>query len=152
MSRIDIDRIEAQRGSSYPDPHDKPCRERIRKRLGDAGGLSDFGVNLLELSPGGWSSQRHWHSDEDEFVWIVRGEAVLVSDAGETILRAGDCAAFPKGHADGHHLVNRSSAPVICLEVGSRSSSDRCTYPDIDMYVESADETYRHRDGTPWDT
>lgn len=152
MPRLDPDAIERHTGSSYPAPHDAPCAARVRQRLGDAGGLTDFGVNLLELPPGSWSSQRHWHSGEDEFVWIVRGEVVLVTDAGESVLRAGDCAAFPKGARDGHHLVNRSAQPALCLEVGSRGRHDVCTYPDIDMYVESTDDIYRHRDGTPWES
>jgi uncharacterized cupin superfamily protein len=150
MPKLDIETIATRTGSSYPPPHDAPCAKRTRKALGDACGLRDFGVNLLHLPSGVWSSQRHWHSDEDEFVWIVSGEVTLVSDDGETVLRAGECAAFPKGAADGHHLINRSDVPAVCLEMGSRSAVDVCTYPDSDMYVDARDDVYRHRDGSAY--
>lgn len=150
MARIDTQAVTGKRGSSYPPPHDKDCAARIRQRLGEAGGLRDFGVNLLHLPPGTASSQRHWHSEEDEFVWIVSGEVTLVDNAGESILHAGDCAAFPKGEANGHRLVNKSAATAVCLEIGSRSTTDVCTYPDIDMFIDSRDDTYRHRDGSAY--
>ena len=124
MPRIDIAKAEQKRGSGYPAPFDKPCAQRLRRRLGDAGGLSDFGVNMLTLPPGAWSSQRHWHSKEDEFVYVLSGEVVLVDDNGEQVLRAGDCAAFPKGDKNGHHLINKSKADAVCLEVGTRSTDD----------------------------
>ncbi|MGH8191927.1 MAG: cupin domain-containing protein, partial [Rhodanobacteraceae bacterium] len=108
MSRIDIDALPRRTGSSYPAPFDQPCLSRVRRQLGDACGLTDFGVNLLELQPGAWSSQRHWHSAEDEFVWVLKGEVTLIDDQGELVMRAGDCAAFAKGDANGHHLVNRT--------------------------------------------
>jgi uncharacterized cupin superfamily protein len=122
----------------------------MRKRLGDAGGLTQFGVNLLHLSPGAWSSQRHWHSAEDEFVYLISGEVTLVTDEGEEVLRAGDCAAFPKGEPNGHHLINKSQAVAVCLEVGTRSQDDFCRYPDIDMQIDSKVGHYTHRDGTPY--
>jgi uncharacterized cupin superfamily protein len=118
--------------------------------LGDAGGLRDFGVNLMRLPPGGWSSQRHWHSHEDEFVYVLEGEVVLVEDAGETLLRAGDCAAFPQGAGDGHHLINRSSTMAVVLEVGSRNLEDLTLYSDIDMKSANSDGRYVHTDGTPY--
>lgn len=121
MPRIDLSAVPERRGSGYPRPFDAPCAQRIRQRLGDAGGLRDFGVNLMRVPPGGWSSQRHWHSDEDEFVYVLEGELVMIEDGGETVLRAGDCAAFPKNSGNGHHLVNRSDAVAVYLEVGSRS-------------------------------
>jgi uncharacterized cupin superfamily protein len=102
------------------------------------------------LPPGAWSSQRHWHSGEDEFVWVLSGEVALVEDGGETILRAGDCAAFAKNNGDGHHLVNRSSATATVLEVGTRSDDDVCTYSEIDMQIDSKVGDYTHRDGTPY--
>ncbi|MGA7296414.1 MAG: cupin domain-containing protein [Rhodanobacteraceae bacterium] len=150
MTKIDIEAVPGKRGSSYPAPHDAPCAERIRQQLGTAGGLQDFGVNLLHLPPDTASSQRHWHSDEDEFVWVVSGEVSLIDDNGETTLRAGDCVAFPKGKANGHQLLNRSGQTAVCLEVGSRCASDVCTYPDIDMFIDGRDDIYRHRDGRPW--
>src|SRR5450432_3893378 len=103
MKKIDLASVPVTSGSRYPPPHDAPCQARTRKRLGLAGGLTEFGVNLLTLPPGAWSSQRHWHSHEDEFVWVVAGEVVLVTDTGEETLRPGDCAAFKAGDPDGHH-------------------------------------------------
>jgi uncharacterized cupin superfamily protein len=150
MPKIDIKSVPERKGSSYPAPFHLKAGERIRQRLGDAGGLSDFGVNLMHLPPGAWSSQRHWHSAEDEFVFVVSGELALVTDRGEEILRAGDCAAFPKGAPDGHHLINRSTAVAVALEIGSRSSVDICTYSDIDMKVDARDDRYTHKDGTPY--
>ncbi len=122
--------------------------ERVRTQLGDAGGLTQFGVNLLELAPGTWSSQRHWHTDEDELVYVLAGEVTLVTDAGEQLLRAGDCAAFPKGIADGHHLINKSSHVAKVLEVGGRSEVDFCRYPDIDLEIDAKVGHYTHRDGS----
>jgi uncharacterized cupin superfamily protein len=115
-------------GTSYPSPYDAPCAARVRHRLGDAAGLTDFGVNLLRLPPGTWSSQRHWHAAEDEFVYILEGEVVLVTDVGEETLRAGDCAGFKAGIKDGHHLQNRSPDDALLLEVGSRKDEDAGEY------------------------
>src|SRR5580698_10271001 len=120
MPKIDLAAVPARKGSHYPAPFDAPCATRTRRRLGDAGGLSDFGVNLMTLPPGGWSSQRHWHSHEDEFVYVLEGELTLVEDAGETLLKAGDCATFAKNSRNGHHLINRSPTTALYLEAGSR--------------------------------
>jgi len=150
MPKIDVAAVQGRKGSGYPAPFDAPCATRTRKRLGDAGGLRDFGVNLMTLPPGGWSSQRHWHSHEDEFVYLLEGELVLVEDGGETRLRAGDCAAFPKGSGNGHHLVNRSSATAHYLEVGSRQPLDLTICSDIDMMSSNADGRFVHKDGTPY--
>ncbi len=152
MPKIDIQSLTRHAGSGYPAPFDQPCRNRARRRLGDAGGLTDFGVNLLELQPGAWSSQRHWHSAEDEFVWVIEGEVTLVDDAGEHLLRAGDCAVFPKGDGNGHHLVNRSDSVVRCLEVGSRRpEQDVARYPDVDLQIGPGREAgYTRKDGTPY--
>jgi uncharacterized cupin superfamily protein len=150
MPKIDIKSIPERKGSSYPAPFHLKAGERIRQRLGDAGGVTDFGVNLMRLPPGAWSSQRHWHSAEDEFVYVVSGEVVLITDKGEEILRAGDCAAFPKNVPDGHHLINRSNAVAVVLEAGSRSADDVCTYSDIDMTVSNRKGRYAHKDGTPY--
>lgn len=136
MPKIDVASVPRRKGSSYPKPFDGPCSERVRQRLGDAGGLTQFGVNLLTLPPGAWSSQRHWHSSEDEFVYVLSGEVSLMTNAGKEILRAGDCAAFPKGDGDGHHLVNNSDGLAICLEIGTRSTDDVCLYGDIDLRID----------------
>jgi uncharacterized cupin superfamily protein len=150
MPKIDISTIAVRQGCPYPQPFDAPCAGRTRRRLGDAGGLRDFGVNLMTLPPGGWSSQRHWHSHEDEFVYVLDGELTLVEDGGETMLRAGDAATFPKGTGNGHHLVNRSSMTAVYLEVGSRHRDDLTTCSDIDLQSSNADGRFVHKDGTPY--
>ena len=151
MPKIDIDAAPKRFGTAYPAPYDKPCDERARVQLGDAAGLDQFGVNLLTIKPGVWSAQRHWHSHEDEFVWVVAGEVVLVEEGGETLLKAGDCAGFKAGVANGHHLVNRSAADAVVLEVGTRNeAADGCDYPDIDMVSKPGEAHYFHRDGTPY--
>jgi uncharacterized cupin superfamily protein len=137
-----------RRSTSPPCPHASAAR--TRRRLGAAGGLRDFGVNLMTLPPGGWSSQRHWHSHEDELVYVLEGEVTLIEDGGETLLYAGDCAAFPKGTGNGHHLVNRSSATAVYLEVGSRDPHDLITCSDVDMMSSNADGRFAHKDGTPY--
>src|SRR6516165_1032578 len=147
MPKIDIAAVPVRKGSGYPAPFDAPCAARTRRRLGDAGGLTDFGVNLMTLPAGGWSSQRHWHSREDEFVYVLDGEVVLIEDGGETVLRAGDCAAFAKGSGNGHHMINRSSGTAVYLEVGSRHPDDLTTCSDIDMKSAAADGRFTRKDG-----
>jgi len=148
MPKIDLSAVAERKGSGYPAPFDTPCADRIRQRLGNAGGLTDFGVNLMRLPPGGWSSQRHWHSHEDEFVFVLEGELVLIEDGGETLLRAGDCAAFAKNSGDGHHMINRSDSTAVYLEVGSRSGEDLTTCSDIDMMSAAADGRFTRKDGS----
>ncbi|MBN9318416.1 MAG: transcriptional regulator [Caulobacterales bacterium 68-7] len=151
MPKIDIDAAPTRFGTAYPPPFDAPCKGRQRWKLGDAAGLDQFGVNMLRLPPGQWSSQRHWHTAEDEFVFVVSGEVVLVTNAGEEVLRAGDCAGFKAGVADGHHIQNRSDAEAVLLEVGSRKpGEDGCDYPDLDLILRPGEGNYRHRDGTPY--
>src|SRR5579863_8478611 len=118
--RIDVATLAAVIGTTYPPPFDEPCRARERKKLGDAAGLTQFGVNLLTLPPGAWSSQRHWHTGSDEFIYVLKGEVTLVTDADAEILRAGDCAGFKAGDPNGHHLQNRSPAAAQILEFGTR--------------------------------
>jgi uncharacterized cupin superfamily protein len=151
-----IDKAAAPRseGSRYPPPFDIPCRKRAWQRLGDAANLTQFGVILLQLLPGSWSSQRHWHTHEDEFVYVLEGEVVLVTDAGEETLRAGDCAGFKAGVRDGHCLQNRSSAEAQLLIVGSRSNDDQGEYSDIDMVFTAGRYLgkggFCHKDGSPY--
>jgi uncharacterized cupin superfamily protein len=118
MPKIDINSVPVREGSGYPAPFAAPCAARTRRRLGQTGGLKDFGVNLMTLPPGGWSSQRHWHSHEDEFVYVLEGEVTLIEDGGETLLQAGECAGFPKGSGNGHHMINKSPRIAVYLEVG----------------------------------
>jgi uncharacterized cupin superfamily protein len=150
MPKIDFNAVPVRKGSGYPAEFNAPCAQRTRRRLGDAGGLVDFGVNLMTLPPGGWSSQRHWHSHEDEFVYVLDGELTLVEDDGETILVAGECAAFPKGTGNGHHLQNRSATPAVYIEVGSRDPNDLTTCSDIDMMSSNVDGRFTRKDGTPY--
>ena len=152
MPKIDIDTLGEENRTGYPSPFDEIVQGRFRKVLGDAGGLTQFGVNLTRLEPGSASAQRHWHENEDEFVFIVAGEAVLIEDGGETVLKPGDAAAFKAGVENGHHLVNKSDADVIYLEIGSRAPEESGDYPDIDMkFISESNATrYTHKDGTPY--
>jgi uncharacterized cupin superfamily protein len=150
VSKINITSAPQRIGSGYPAPFHEPCAARVRAKLGDAAGLNDFGVNLMRLAPGAWSSQRHWHDREDEFVYVLTGEVVLIDDDGEITLRAGDCAAFPKNTPKGHHIINRSKADATLLEVGTRTTDDVTIYPDIDMKYDPELGGYVHRDGSPY--
>ena len=150
--RIDIAALIPVIGTLYPPPFDRPCRARERTKLGDVAGLTQFGVNLLRLPPGAWSSQRHWHTGGDEFVYVLSGEVVLVTDGDEEILGAGDAAGFPAGDTNGHCLQNRSNREAQVLEVGTRVAGDTGYYSDIDMVAPADGEPaiYTHRDGTPY--
>lgn len=150
--RIDPGALPAVAGTLYPTPYDLPCRARERTRLGDPAGLTQYGVNLLRLPPGAWSSQRHWHTTEDEFIFVLSGEVTLVTDAGAEVLRAGECAGFKAGDPDGHCLQNRSGRDATVLEVGSRMADNAAHYPDIDMVAPPGGKpaAYTHRDGTPY--
>lgn len=151
MPKIDIDSVPTGHGTGYPDEFAGPCLPRRRWKLGDAVGLTQFGVNLLRLPAGAWSSQRHWHVREDEFVTVLSGEVVLVEEDGETVLRAGDCAGFKAGVPNGHKIENRSDGEAVLLEVGTRTpSGDGADYPDIDMVLPEGADRYFHRDGTPY--
>jgi uncharacterized cupin superfamily protein len=151
MPKVDIAAVPVRVGTGYPADFNADCAGRTRKRLGDAGGLESFGVNLMTLPPGKWSSQRHWHSHEDEFVYVLEGELVLVENEGETVLRAGDCAAFPKGTGNGHHLRNHSATVAVYLEVGSRRPEDLTTCSDVDVMSSNRDGRFVHKDGTPYE-
>ncbi len=150
---IDPASIAPRTGTSYPKEHREQVERRSKRALGDALGLTHYGVNLVELEPGAWSSQRHWHSAEDEFMVVVSGELTLITDAGRQVLSAGMVAGFPAGTADGHHLVNESEQTAVYLEVGDRSDDDEVRYPDIDMVLTRRSEggVYRHNDGRPYD-
>jgi uncharacterized cupin superfamily protein len=149
MPKLDLDSIEQTNRTSYPQPYAAEMAKRWFRRLAPAAGLSDFGASHVVLQPGGISSQRHWHTDEDELVVVLAGEAVLVEEDGETLLRAGDCAAFPKGAANGHHLVNRGEADCVFLAIGSPAAGD-CHYPDADLVWKGGEGRYIHKDGRPY--
>ena len=149
MPKLDLEAIPATNRTSYPEPFASDMNGRWFRRLAPVAGLVDFGVSHVTLKPGGISSQRHWHDDEDEFVVMLSGEAVLVEDEGETVMRAGDCAVFPKGAANGHHFINRSDADCVFIAVGSPPAGN-CHYPDIDLEWVGADNRYTRKDGRPY--
>jgi uncharacterized cupin superfamily protein len=150
--RIDMAELTPVVGTLYPPPFDAPCRARERIKLGDAAGLTQFGVNLLRLPPGAWSSQRHWHTSGDEFVYVLSGEVVLVTDGGEEVLRPGDAVGFRAHDTNGHCLQNRSDRDARILEIGTRVPGDAAHYSDIDMVAPAggAPAVYTHRDGSPY--
>lgn len=148
MKKLSLDEVPIRSGCGYPAPFDLPCRDRKRWRLGAAAGLTQVGVNLLRLRPGAWSSQRHWHTEEDELVYVLEGEVTLVTDEGEEVLAAGDCAGFKAGDPNGHHLQNRTQREAVLLEIGTRRDADVTEYPEIDLRAIPAG--YTHKDGRPY--
>ena len=149
MPKLNLDEIETTNRTGYPPPFDEAVQGRWYKRLAPAAGLSDFSASHVVLKPGAWSSQRHWHDGEDEFLVILQGEATLVEDDGTVLLRAGDYASFPKGTGDGHHLRNDSGADCVFLVIGGGERTGG-GYSDIDMLF-TADGRYLHKDGTPYE-
>jgi len=152
MPVISRSKVPEKTGSIYPDPYAAMMRGRRSLRLGEAGGLTQYGVNLVSLDPGAMSSLRHWHQNEDEFVWVVEGECTLIEDQGETVMRPGDCAAFPAGQPNGHHFVNRTDRPASFLVVGTKAPQETAVYSDVDLRVELAGGKARftYKDGTDW--
>ena len=148
MAKIDLDSIPQTNRTGYPSPFDKDVAGRWYRRLAPASGLTDFGVSHVVLKPGAWSSQRHWHNGEDEFLVMLEGEAVLVEDDGRTVLRAGDCAAWPKGGTNGHHLINESGEDCVFICVGGGINTGG-GYSDIDLMF-TPDSTYVHKDGSAY--
>ena len=153
MTKLDLSKVPVKTSSIYPSPYAEMMAGRSSLRLGDAGGLTQFGVNLVILQPGAVSSLRHWHLVEDEFVMVTQGECVLVQDAGETLMVAGDCVAFPANVPDGHHFINRSGAVARFLVVGSKSKREVATYSDVDLVltVEGGQASYTYKDGSSWE-
>jgi uncharacterized cupin superfamily protein len=152
MPKIDISAIPVRTGTDYPAEFRHVVAGRERQPLGDAGGLTQFGVNLTRLRPGAASALRHWHEVEDELVYVLEGELVLVEDSGETVLGPGDAAAFKSGTANGHHLVNRSGRDAVLLEIGTRPERDVVQYSDVDLRLEydEASDRFMHRSGEPY--
>jgi len=150
--KIDIATLSPIVGTLYPPPFDGPCLSRERTKLGDAANLTQFGVNLLRLPPGTWSSQRHWHTEADEFIYVLSGQVTLLTDEGPEVLKAGDAAGFKAGDTNGHCLQNCSSGEALVLEVGTRIDSDAGHYPDIDLFAPAGGKPtpYTQRDGTPY--
>jgi uncharacterized cupin superfamily protein len=152
MPKIDIAAIPLDSATNYPDPFHKVVIGRSRKRLGNAAGLDQFGVNLTTLKPGAASALRHWHEMEDELVYILEGELVLIENGGETVLKPGDAAGFKANSPDGHHLVNKSERDAVYLEIGTRSKYERVDYPDVDAKGVRDDKGMRftHKNGTEY--
>lgn len=148
MPKIDIEAIPQTNTTGYPAPFDEAVQGRWWRRLAPVAGLTQMGASHVVLKPGAWSSQRHWHEEEDELVVMLSGEAVLVEDEGETILRMGDVAAWPAGAHNGHHLINRSSEECVFIAVGAGNKDGRGEYSDIDMTFHT--DGYSHKDGTPY--
>lgn len=152
MSKINLADVPVKTGSIYPAPYDDEMAGRSSLRLGDAGGLTQFGANMVILAPGAKSSLRHWHHNEDEFVMVTQGTCTLIDDDGETQMHPGDCAAFPAGRANGHHFINKTDAEARFLVIGSRKDPERATYSDVDLEVElnNGKATFTHKDGSPY--
>jgi uncharacterized cupin superfamily protein len=152
MPKIDIAKLPVDTRTGYPPPFDRAVVGRQRKRLGNAAGLDQFGVNLTTLKPGAASAQRHWHEKEDELVFILEGEVVLIEDGGETMLKPGDAAGFKANTPNGHHLVNKTNRDAVYLEIGTRSKYERAEYPDVDLMVVRDDKgmRYTHKNGDPY--
>jgi uncharacterized cupin superfamily protein len=150
--KLDLGKVPVKSGSIYPAPYAAMVAGRSSLRLGDAGGLTQFGVNLVTLQPGAISSLRHWHLNEDEFVMMTEGECSLVQDGGESLMRVGDCAAFVAGVANGHHFINKTNAVARFLVVGAKAAREVATYSDVDLVVtqEAGTSTFTHKDGTPY--
>lgn len=148
MPKLELDSIPQSNATGYPDPFDKPVQGRWYRRLAPASGLTLFGASHVTLKPGAWSSQRHWHDGEDELVVMLAGEAVLIDDSGEQVMRAGDVAAFPAGEENGHHLVNRSDADCVFVAISAGDRESGGGYSDIDMLFNK--DGYTHKDGTAY--
>ena len=153
MPKLDLSQVPVKTGSIYPAPYADLMQGRTSLRLGEAGGLTQFGVNLVTLAPGALSSLRHWHRHEDEFVMVLSGTCLLIDDAGEHVMVAGDCAAFAANDGNGHHFVNRSAEPARFLVVGTKAPREVATYSDVDMVVtiEAGQALFTHKDGSAWE-
>ncbi|WP_171238233.1 cupin domain-containing protein [Ruegeria sp. HKCCA5763] len=149
MPKLDLSQIPFKGGSSYPGKLAEAVGGRFKKGVGDAGGLTQFGVNIVRLEPQALSSLRHYHMEQDEFAIMLSGTCVLIDDDGEHEMQPGDCAAWPAGEANGHHLVNKTDAPATFLVVGTRTPTETCFYSDLDMMVKDEGNTFTRKDGSP---
>ena len=152
MPKIDTTKLPTRKSSTYPDTFKPVCEGREKTALGNGAALTQFGVNLTRIKPGAASALRHWHENEDEFVYMLAGELVLIEDGGETIMQPGDCAGFKAGVSNGHHLVNRTGRDALYLEVGTRAPVERSHYPDDDLFIERDEQQVRilHKSGEPY--
>jgi uncharacterized cupin superfamily protein len=152
MPKIDIGKVPIDASTLYPQQFRKVVDGREKQKLGNAAGLTQFGVNLTRIKPGAASALRHWHQHEDEFIYIIEGELVLIENEGETLLKPGDVAGFKAGVDNGHCLVNRTTRDALYLEIGARAASERVEYPDVDCVLErnGTSATYMRRSGEPY--
>ena len=152
MPKVDIDKVPVKSGSAYPAEFQAEHGGRHKQALGDAVGLTQFGVNIARIKPGASTALRHWHEQEDEFIYMLEGELVLIEDDGETVLKPGDAAGFKSGSGIAHKLINRSSRDAVYFEVGTRAKSERVHYPDVDLVLERDEKGRRflHKDGEPY--
>jgi uncharacterized cupin superfamily protein len=152
MPKVDIAKVPVKSGTFYPAEFQAECLGRHKQALGDVIGLTQFGVNITRISPGSASALRHWHENEDEFIYILEGELVLAENGGEIVLKAGDAAGFKAGSGNAHRLVNRSSRDAVYFEVGTRAKSEKVHYPDVDLVMERDEKSrrYLHRSGEPY--
>lgn len=150
---INPENIPNKTSSNYPEQFKPLVAGRSKKRLGDSTGLKNFGVNLVKIAPGSCSALRHWHTKQDEFIYVLSGEITLVTNAGKQILTAGMAAGFTAGVADGHHLINCSNAVSVYLEIGDRTSGDQVNYPDVDLVANDSPNgwSFTHKDGRLYD-
>ena len=151
---VNVSDVEKAESTTYPEPFGKEVAGRTKRVLGDLFGLKNFGVVLVDLEPGAWSAQRHWHTEEDEFVYVMNGELTLITDEGETVLGEGMVCGFAAGRTNGHHLVNKSSSPATFLVVGDRRAGDEAFYPDVDLQFivdDSGKHVFTRKDGTRFD-
>ena len=152
MPKVDIAKVPVKSGTFYPAQFQAECLGRHKQAIGDAAGLTQFGVNITRISPGAASALRHWHEQEDEFIFLLEGELVLVENGGETLLKAGDAAGFKAGSGNAHRLINRGTSDAVYFEVGTRAKAERVHYPDVDLVMERDDKSrrYLHRNGEPY--
>jgi uncharacterized cupin superfamily protein len=152
MPKIDVAKAEVRTTSVYPQPHRAVTDGREKAALGNVAGLTQFGVNLTRLKPGAASALRHWHEQEDEFIYVLDGELILIEDGGDTVLKPGDCAGFKAGVSNGHQLINRSRRDALYLEIGTRAATERAHYPDVDLLLERDARGMRflHKSGEPY--
>jgi uncharacterized cupin superfamily protein len=152
MPKVDIAKVPVKSGTFYPAQFQAECRGRHKQAIGDAAGLTQFGVNITRISPGAASALRHWHEQEDEFIYLLEGELVLVENDGETVLKPGDAAGFKAGSGNAHRLINRGTLDAVYFEVGTRAKAERVHYPDVDLVMERDDKSrrYLHRSGEPY--
>lgn len=152
MPKVDIAKVPVKSGTFYPAEFQAECRGREKQALGDAAGLTQFGVNIARIKPGAASALRHWHEQEDEFIYMLEGELVLAENDGEVALRPGDAAGFKAGSKNGHRLINRSNRDAVYFEVGTRSKKERVVYPDVDLIMERDEKgrRYTHKSGEPY--